>query len=111
MSTIDASETSNKSTQVRAAERTVLGLEEAELSTPVSHQQTFLAAFILNAAIGAAEITAFLVLRRFFPKIYSSRSELVPKQYSDLRAEPLPSKSLFSVIPAIIRADELSIIK
>lgn len=72
--------------------------------------QTFVTALVLNAAIAAAELMAFVILRHFFPKIYSSRSELIPKARTELRADPLPSHGVFRLFRAIIRADERVII-
>ncbi|KAK9898454.1 DUF221-domain-containing protein [Cystobasidium minutum MCA 4210] len=72
--------------------------------------ETFITALVLNAAVGGAEFAAFLLIRKYFPKIYSARSELVPEEEKDLRAKPLPSNGLFDVIPAIIRADDRTII-
>ncbi|KAK9898455.1 DUF221-domain-containing protein [Cystobasidium minutum MCA 4210] len=72
--------------------------------------QTFITALVLNSAIAAAELTAFVILRRYFPKIYSSRSELIPKARTELRADPLPTHGVLGLFKAIIRADERVII-
>lgn len=68
--------------------------------------QTFLSALLLTSLIGGAEIVAFILLRRYFRKVYQPRSYLpIPSK----RSEPLSSGWL-SWIPQIIMADDEQII-
>lgn len=76
--------------------------EEAHSTT----NQTFLSALILNSVIAAVEIIGFILLRRYFRKVYQPRSYLpTPAK----RSEPL-LPGWVAWIPQIIRADEEQII-
>ncbi|KAA1079047.1 hypothetical protein PGT21_031634 [Puccinia graminis f. sp. tritici] len=77
-------------------------MEEAQSSS----NQTFLSALVLNSLIAAAEIVGFIILRRYFRKVYQPRSYL-PSPTK--RSEPLSSGWL-SWIPQIIMADDEQII-
>ncbi|OAV98725.1 hypothetical protein PTTG_09825 [Puccinia triticina 1-1 BBBD Race 1] len=77
-------------------------VEEAQSSS----NQTFLSALVLNSLIAGAEIVGFIILRRYFRKVYQPRSYLpTPTK----RSEPL-SPGWVSWIPQIIMADEEQII-
>lgn len=69
--------------------------------------QTFLSALILNSVIAGVQILGFILLRRYFRKVYQPRSYL-PSPHQ--RSEPLSSGWL-SWIPQIIMADDEQIIR
>jgi len=68
--------------------------------------QTFLSALVLTSLIGGAQIVGFIILRRYFRKVYQPRSYL---PQPSKRSEPL-SPGWLSWIPQIIMADEEQII-
>ncbi|KNZ47361.1 hypothetical protein VP01_646g6 [Puccinia sorghi] len=68
--------------------------------------QTFLSALVLTSLIGGAQIVGFIILRRYFRKVYQPRSYL---PQPSKRSESL-SPGWLSWIPQIIMADEEQII-
>lgn len=64
--------------------------------------QTFITALILNSAIAGAEILGWLLIRRYFPRIFQPRAILPPE---GKRTKSLP-QGIISVIPAILLADD-----
>ncbi|CAO1630799.1 unnamed protein product [Parajaminaea phylloscopi] len=72
-----------------------------------SSTSTVLLALAINAAIAAAEVAVFLVLRPRFPKVYRPKSFLGPK---DERVDPLPD-SLFGWIMPFIKRPTSAIIE
>lgn len=69
--------------------------------------ETFITALVYAAVLGAAEVTAWLILHGKFGHIFQPRAKLPPK---DERQDPLPDSPL-RAIPAIIRADDERIIE
>ncbi|KNF00171.1 hypothetical protein PSTG_06581 [Puccinia striiformis f. sp. tritici PST-78] len=68
--------------------------------------QTFLSALVINSLVAGVEIIGFIILRRYFRKVYQPRSYL-PNPTK--RSEPL-SSGWISWIPQIIMADDEQII-
>lgn len=69
--------------------------------------QTVLYALAINAAIAAAQVIVFMILRPRFPKIYRPKSYLGPKEE---RVEPLPD-GLFSWIVPFIKKPSSDILE